>query len=52
MSSEAARIGYWDFKAPRCECGGFLKAATISFGQRLNQGVLERAGESVLAVTW
>ena len=28
---------------PRCECGGFLKPATISFGQPLNQRDLERA---------
>jgi len=35
-------------KAPQCECGGFLKAATISFGQRLDESVLERAGESIL----
>jgi NAD-dependent deacetylase len=33
---------------PQCECGGFLKAATISFGQKLNEIVLERARESVL----
>jgi NAD-dependent deacetylase len=29
--------------APRCECGGLLKAATISFGQSLNAGDLDRA---------
>jgi NAD-dependent deacetylase len=28
---------------PRCECGGLLKPATISFGQSLNQRDLERA---------
>lgn len=28
---------------PRCDCGGFLKPATISFGQELNQGDLHRA---------
>ena len=32
--------------APDCErCGGFLKPATISFGQALLPGVLERAAE-------
>ena len=30
--------------APLCECGGFLKMATISFGQGLNPESLERAG--------
>jgi NAD-dependent deacetylase len=30
-------------KAPLCPCGGFLKPATISFGQRLDPRVLERA---------
>jgi len=29
--------------APRCECGGLLKAATISFGQSLDAGDLDRA---------
>jgi NAD-dependent deacetylase len=28
---------------PRCACGGFLKSATISFGQPLRPDVLERA---------
>src|SRR5215831_10372094 len=28
---------------PRCACGGFLKSATISFGQPLRPEVLERA---------
>src|SRR5438045_5502730 len=31
-------------KPPLCECGGFLKPATISFGQRLETKTLERAG--------
>ena len=39
---------------PRCHCGGFLKAATISFGQNLVQADLERAvsaaGETDLVV--
>lgn len=30
-------------RPPRCPCGGFLKAATISFGQSLRQVDLERA---------
>ena len=30
-------------KPPRCECGGILKTATISFGQRLSEHELERA---------
>lgn len=30
-------------KAPVCECGGFLKPATISFGQNLKSEDLERA---------
>jgi NAD-dependent deacetylase len=28
---------------PRCDCGGWLKPATISFGQQLNERDLERA---------
>jgi NAD-dependent deacetylase len=30
-------------KAPECECGGYLKPATISFGQNLKSEDLERA---------
>jgi NAD-dependent deacetylase len=30
-------------KPPQCECGGFLKPATISFGQNLRSADLERA---------
>lgn len=30
-------------KTPLCECGGFLKPATISFGQSLNPHEIERA---------
>jgi NAD-dependent deacetylase len=33
-------------KPPRCECGGYLKPATVSFGQSLDPVVLERAGEA------
>jgi NAD-dependent deacetylase len=35
-------------KPPLCHCGGFLKAATISFGQKLDQRVLDRAWASTL----
>ena len=30
-------------KAPLCQCGGFLKPATISFGQALNEDILRMA---------
>ena len=33
-------------KAPLCECGGYLKPATISFGQNLDSLTLKRAGEA------
>jgi NAD-dependent deacetylase len=33
-------------KPPRCRCGGFLKPATISFGQQLDPATLERAGKA------
>lgn len=33
-------------RPPRCACGGFLKPATISFGQQLNPATLVRAGEA------
>ena len=32
-------------KPPRCECGGWLKPATISFGQNLREADLRRAEE-------
>ena len=32
-------------KPPLCECGGYLKPATISFGQNLDPLALKRAGE-------
>jgi NAD-dependent deacetylase len=32
-------------RPPLCDCGGFLKPATISFGQNLRNEVLERAQE-------
>jgi NAD-dependent deacetylase len=33
-------------KTPLCECGGFLKSATISFGQNLDAGSLKRASDA------
>jgi NAD-dependent deacetylase len=33
---------------PLCTCGGFLKPATISFGQNLDPHELERAGQAAL----
>jgi NAD-dependent deacetylase len=33
-------------KPPQCDCGGFLKPATISFGQSLDPQVLERAQQA------
>jgi len=35
-------------RPPLCECGGFLKPATISFGQNLEPAELERAGQAVM----
>jgi len=35
-----------DQRPPLCRCGGFLKPATISFGQALDQKVLARASEA------
>jgi NAD-dependent protein deacetylase/lipoamidase len=35
-------------KPPLCDCGGFLKPATISFGQSLEPQALERAQEGAL----
>lgn len=35
-------------KPPLCACGGFLKPATISFGQSLDPKVLERAGQEAM----
>src|SRR5262249_57863904 len=32
--------------APRCACGGLLKPATISFGQQLRAGDLDRAADA------
>jgi NAD-dependent deacetylase len=34
---------------PVCDCGGFLKPATISFGQSLDPRVLDKAGETAAA---
>ena len=36
-------------KPPLCHCGGFLKPATISFGQNLDPKELGRAGEAAMA---
>ena len=35
-------------RPPLCECGGFLKPATISFGQNLAPAELERAGRAAM----
>ena len=35
-------------KPPLCHCGGFLKPATISFGQSLEPRTLERAQEAAM----
>jgi NAD-dependent deacetylase len=35
-------------KPPLCECGGFLKPATISFGQSLESQVLEKAEQGAM----
>jgi len=35
-------------KTPLCKCGGFLKPATVSFGQSLDSRDLDRAGHAAL----
>ena len=35
-------------RPPLCQCGGFLKPATISFGQNLEPKELERAGQGAM----
>jgi NAD-dependent deacetylase len=35
-------------KPPLCECGGFVKPATISFGQSLDPRVLDRAAKGAM----
>jgi NAD-dependent deacetylase len=35
-------------RPPLCDCGGFLKPATISFGQNLDPAQLERAGQAAM----
>jgi NAD-dependent deacetylase len=35
-------------RPPLCHCGGFLKPATISFGQNLDSNELERAGRAAM----
>ena len=37
-----------DRKPPLCQCGGFLKPATISFGQNLDPKELERAHQAAM----
>ena len=34
--------------APECECGGFIKSATISFGQSMPQSAMRRARDATL----
>jgi NAD-dependent deacetylase len=34
-------------RPPTCDCGGFLKPATISFGQNLDRREIERASEAI-----
>ena len=36
-------------RPPRCGCGGFLKPATISFGQNLDPQTLDRAAGAAMA---
>jgi len=36
----------WNRKPPLCRCGGFLKPATISFGQSLDQKILTQASQA------
>jgi NAD-dependent deacetylase len=35
--------------APECECGGYIKSATISFGQAMPEMAMRRAEEETLA---
>jgi NAD-dependent deacetylase len=35
--------------APQCECGGYIKSATISFGQAMPERAMRRAEEETLA---
>jgi NAD-dependent deacetylase len=35
-------------RAPECECGGFVKSATIAFGQAMPQQAMRRAREATL----
>ncbi len=36
-------------RSPDCECGGYIKTATISFGQAMPEGPMRRAEELTLA---
>jgi len=38
-----------DGAAPDCRCGGFIKAATISFGQAMPEDAMHRAHEAAVA---
>ena len=44
MDAACERIAAGDL-APECHCGGFLKPNTVSFGQMLPPGALERAAD-------
>jgi NAD-dependent deacetylase len=35
--------------SPRCDCGGFVKAAVISFGERMPADLMQRANERALS---
>jgi NAD-dependent deacetylase len=35
--------------APQCECGGYIKSATISFGQAMPEAAMRRAEDETLA---
>ena len=35
-------------RAPDCDCGGFIKTATVSFGQAMPEGPMRRAQELAL----
>lgn len=37
--------------SPRCACGGLVKAAVISFGERVPEGLLRRAAEAAQRAT-
>jgi len=49
MADELARVAEGDNDPACTACGGILKSATISFGQPLDRGVIERAVEAASA---